>query len=178
MKNRSRFFAVLVGALLVTGALAACTPGATTVEGSRHELFDSLASLSAASSLVAVVKVGDASVSDGRIRETVYRGTVQSTYQPKDLATALSVGPSAPAEEVFVRQVGVQGDAAPYPFLRSGDVYLLFLTPTMLDGDASKQFYITGGSAGIYAEQDGKFVHGPFDEGDSLPRTLTAEDLR
>jgi len=178
MKIRRRLFAALVGSMLAAGILTACMPTTTTIEGSRHELFDSLDSLTAASSLIAVVKVGDAVVADGRVRDTVYSTSVQNTFQPKGLATALAVEPSAPAEKVLVRQVGVQGDVAPYPFLKSGEVYLLFLTPTMLQGEASKQFYITGGSAGIYVEKDGTFSHGPFEEGDRLPETLSAEDLQ
>lgn len=81
--------------------------------------------------------------------------------------------------------MGTASMETPAPILTSGGRYLLFLIPSMLEGGAASQFYITGGSAGVFDApadlasrgDDAVFIHGTYEEGDTLPETLTARDL-
>ena len=88
---------------------------------------------------------------------------------------------------IEVRQLGsTDVDQLPAPILEVGQDYLLFLTPTGLSGGAASQFYITGGTAGYYRSTagptgdraDAGATFGKVgDEGDTLPTTLTADQI-
>jgi len=58
------------------------------------------------------------------------------------------------------------------PRLVRGGQYALFLTPTMLSGEAASQYYVTGAEAGIYVRDGDVFRRVATDSGDTLPDTL------
>jgi len=169
----------LIGILAV--GIVACGPAPSQhMDGSRHELFDSVRSISAASSNVVVVEVRSQTEENGpQIPYTISDAKVLTQFAPAGLGSALGLkAPRAISGEVAVRQMGSKDVSTPAPILETGRQYLLFLTPSMLEGEAAVQFSVTGGSAGIYSVESGEFVHGPFTEGDTLPEALTAADLR
>ena len=180
--------------LSVAGGLVACsTPGTVQMDGSRSELYDSVQGIAADSSLVAVVEVRSQEVlkpaSDKDIPYTLSTVSLISTFSPTGLARELPNGVNATqmtaGSEIIVRQMGTSEMDTPAPILKAGEEYLLFLTPSMLEGEAGSQFYVTGGSAGVYdapsdvasRADDAAFTHGPFEEGDTLPDTLTVKEI-
>lgn len=173
-----RMTAVVATALLLIAASGCSSTTQTGMDGSRHELFESLQALSGASSAVAVVEVIDQTTTTDDIPTTISTVKVIESFTPEGLAEALAVDPSKVADSIQVRQMGAAGMGLPYSILQIGDKYLLFLTPSGLEGKEAVQFYITGGSAGMYTIDGDTYVHGPFEEGDVLPEKLTASDLR
>ncbi|MGW9586554.1 hypothetical protein [Microbacterium sp. NPDC055455] len=149
--------------IVVAGLLAGCSQ---TSSGSRHTLYDSVESLAADSSSIVVGTVstqtteGDATIS-----------SVEVTNAPTNpqLGAALvdRPEPAAVGDTVEVRQ-----DLP--PVLGLGEEYLLFLTPTMLPGEAGGQYFVTGAVAGLYIRQDDEFRRVVPDSGDTLPDTITA----
>lgn len=182
MKTYKLVLAVTLIGSLGAGLVACSTPGSVSMHGSRSELYDSVRAIAADSTIVAVVEVEDQKVTepatDQDIPYTLSTATVIIGFTPAGIGSELPKGTVASGEsQVVVRQMGSDGDDIPYPILKPGEQYLLFLTPSMLEGDAAAQYYVTGGSAGIYNADGDVFTHGPFDEGDKLPDTLTAKDL-
>lgn len=65
-----------------------------------------------------------------------------------------------------------------------GSTYLLYLTPSGLSGALAGQYYVTGGTAGLYtagssggaARSTSSFSHIKSDEGDRLPADVTLAD--
>lgn len=195
MRLRKPVGSVLLVASITAGLVACGTTETSGMHGSRAELYNSVEAISADSSLVAVVTVKSQDVlkaaTDRDIPYTLSTVSVVTTYAPEGLGTENLEGSKASVRveagsEIVVRQMGTSEIDTPAPVLKAGENYLLFLHPTMLEGEAASQFYVTGGSAGIYAapsdaafeSEDGQFIHGPFEEGDTLPPTLTAQDLQ
>jgi hypothetical protein len=132
----------------------------------------------------------------------VLAGTVQDQEIASDMPgggefTLSTVGISATAKTdanhpdgstVVVRQHGTAGDPGPGSLLTEGRTYLLYLTPSGMDGDLASQFSVTGGTAGIYAKhrsavrspttvvESTEFTGTSSDEGDHLPAQLTLGD--
>ncbi|KRB37026.1 hypothetical protein ASD93_13535 [Microbacterium sp. Root180] len=160
--------------------LGACSATQTVhMEGSRVELYDSVKGIVADSSVVAVVDVHHQEVVKDDIEYTLSTATIIEKFSPAGLGVEVPADtPHLAGETVVVRQMGVEGMELPYAILRSGEKYLLFLSPTVLKKDGLAQYYITGGSAGLYSVDGDRFVHGPFEEGDQLPNALTAADLK
>lgn len=191
MIGRRRVVAAVVA--VATCALAGCAQ--TSSEGSRAQLFESIDALSAASSIVAVVTVESTETVAGLggpdpltlhtvvLDDVLSPGTIGSDLPDDAPRTAAVVG-----DTITVRQMGGAGSSAPAELLRHGQQYLLFLTPTMLDGPAADDFFVVGVTAGIYAAADDAPVGGPAGEfthddtlhggsGDDLPSTITPADL-
>jgi hypothetical protein len=162
------------------------------MDGTRTELYQSVRELAADSSLVALVDVQSQEVlepaSERDIPYTLSTVNVVRSFAPGALGKEVPQGAPSPdtrSGQIVVRQMGTSEMETPAPILQPGTRYLLFLTPTMLEGEAASQYYVTGGSAGIYQagsagarSTDGDiFSHGPFEEGDTLPSTLTPKDL-
>ncbi len=175
MKTRRRLLVALVTALAVAG-VAGCSSITTGSSGSRAELFGSVQSLSAASSAVAIVDVVDQYSVDDSTPTTVSTVRPVKVLTPERLGEASETALDALPKEVTVRQVPVSLEKS--TVMKVGARYLVFLTLSGKDDAAQNDFYVTGGSAGVYEAQDDGFVHGPFEEGDTLPETLSVEDLR
>lgn len=70
--------------------------------------------------------------------------------------------------------------------LHKGEVYLLYLTPSGLDGELAEQYYVTGANAGIYVsvrkdvevakDERATFVQYSPQEGESLPSEVRLTD--
>lgn len=73
--------------------------------------------------------------------------------------------PIEPGDVVEVRQMTD-------PRLVRGGQYALFLTPSMLSGDAASQYFVTGAEAGIYVRDGDVFRRVAADSGDTLPDTM------
>jgi hypothetical protein len=84
-----------------------------------------------------------------------------------------SAGKGRVAEPVSAGDaVAVRQDPSSRPLLEKGKEYALWLTPTMLDGDAANDFFITGSNAGMYLV-DGDIARRVATEtGDNLPETI------
>lgn len=157
---RVGFLAALVAS---AGILAACSEAGS---GSRHTLYDSIESLAADSSSIVVGDVTAQSVEgDVTISSVAVTNAPANPRLGSDLADAPE--PAAVGETVEVRQEGS-------PTLEVGGEYLLFLTPTMLPGEAAAQFFVTGAVAGLYVREDDGFRRVVPDSGDDLPATITA----
>ena len=178
--KKKLWISILAIAFLSSSGMAGCsTPAQTHMDGSRAELYHSISEIAADSSIVVVAEVTSQSVEKRDIPYTISTAEVLTKYIPTGLGSELRAGANTtPISTVDVRQMGDAQTETPAPLLETGKKYLLFLTPTMLDGAAATQFSVTGGSAGIYAVSGESFSHGPFTEGDTLPGTLTGKDLQ
>ena len=170
MKRHGTRVAFTTALLVVTSLLAAgCVPGGQS--GSRHTLYDDLDSLARDSSAIVVGSVRDQ-------REEASAGfsstisTVEVTNSPTNpsLGSNLDAGavPVAVGEVIQVRQDGPEPNV-----LQPGQEYLLYLTPSMLSGEESTHFFITGAVAGAYVRNGDDFTRVAVDSGDQLPETIS-----
>lgn len=139
-----------VGALTLALVLAGCTTTSSN-EGSgghasRVELYSSVAELANASPEIVVGQVDNQTVAadidditDFTLSEIAITDVVKSS-------SGLEVG-----DTVTVRQIGSSDLEPPAPLLKTLSTYLLYLTPSGLEGELGSQFYVTGGNAGLYA---------------------------
>jgi len=160
-----------VVAALATAALGGCA--SSTAEGSRARLYGSVAELAADSGAVVTGTVDgqrtvrDLPAGDTTVSEVTVRATAKADRELPAGAT------------VSVRQMGSAAAPGPAALLQPGRTYLLFLTPTGLDGERAEQFFVTGGTAGIWetdgggADERSTFTRLPSDDGDVLPERLT-----
>jgi hypothetical protein len=174
--------AAAVGSIVISAlALTGCST--SHAEGSRVELYDSVPALAEDSSVVL----------SGTVREqktaTDIPGGGEFTLSTVVVGATAKTDASQPTgSTVVVRQLGSASTEGPAPLLEQGRTYLLYLTPSGLDGDLASQFYVTGGTAGVYETQqnaaarstgvtgDTEFTKAPSDEGDELPAELTLAD--
>lgn len=194
MKKRNSALVTALFLVPLAASIAGCsTPETSGMHGSRTELYKSVEGIAADSSIAAVVEVRSQEVlkpaSERDFAFTLSSVTVVSTLTPKglanELASTVQTDPLSDGSEIVVRQMGTADIETPAPILKTGEQYLLFLVPSMLEGEAASQFWVTGGSAGVYEVagddfargSDVSFTHGPFEEGDTLPPTLTVDDL-
>ncbi|MFE5409601.1 hypothetical protein [Microbacterium sp. NPDC056569] len=150
-------------------ALTACT---TSSSGSRATLYESLDALAADSSVIVVGTVteqrGDpATEQHGGPETTVSSVDVTNVPANPQLAANLDATHATVAvgDVVEVRQ-----DTG--PVLTLGEEYMLFLTPSMLSGDAASDYFITGAVAGLYERDGDEFRRVALDSGDTLPETI------
>lgn len=176
----------MMASVVLVLSLVSCTPEPVSfMHGSRVELYNSVREIAADSSKVVVVDVLEQEVIYERLGDlpspityTVSTVAVRKEFSPTGLGIELpNAGPHVEGDRLLVRQMGTKESDGPATILRPDASYLLFLTPSLLPGELASQFYVTGGSAGIYVATDNFFEHGPFEEGDTLPGTLTADDL-
>lgn len=178
MRMMKRIAAVAVALVATSLAVTGCSSG-TSIEASRATLYSDVASIAADSSAAVEVEVQSQEVVQEDIPYTLSTVTVVTPFQPKGLASALSSKSDlASADMLVIRQLGsTEEQSVPAPILEVGQRYLLFLTPSMMKGEAAAQFYVTGGSAGIYRSENGSFTHVKSEDADTLPATLTTAEL-
>lgn len=165
---------VMAAALAVSG----CGSGSSGVEGaesSRIKLYASSSDLAADSALIATgTVVAQKAAADITPDLDFTLSTVRLTTVAK--------GAAAPGSTVVVRQVGSQKQPAPTPLMGVGSNYLLYLTPSGLAGDLGKQYYVTGGNAGLYVAAGGAssrtagnpvYTQSDPEPGENLPSSLT-----
>lgn len=173
----------LVGLSLgVTVAVSLSACAMTGMVGSRHTLYESVDDLSAASSAIVVGTVGAQRVVEADMPNTVSDFTVVKALALDSLGNDVTSGRSSftPGQVLEIRQLGSSGmSSTPAPLLQKDGTYLLFITPTMLtDTSGRRQFYITGGNAGLFKEDGKVFVRVAVDSGDSLPAQLSLSDFK
>lgn len=159
---------------------------------SRSTLYISVEDLSADSTLVVVGRVTDRTTSgsaEAAGADPVHTVSTIEVTEATPAAGREDADTDVPAagSTIEVRQLGsTDVDQLPAPILEVGQDYLLFLTPTGLSGGAASQFHITGGTAGYYRSTagptgdraDAGATFGKVgDEGDTLPATLTADQI-
>jgi hypothetical protein len=153
------------------------------------------------SSSIAVGKVVSQEVVELEMPYTISTVEVSASFAPPELAAnvppSLAAQPLKQGQHITVRQMGThEYESTPAPILNKDGKYLLFLNPSGLEGEAASHYFVTGGSAGLYAADD--FVAGGsagtddddsgfsavpshdgelFHDGDKLPPTLTPLDL-
>lgn len=165
MTTRWRRVVAAMLASLVAASLAGCT---TSSSGSRHKLYDRTDALVLDSTDIVVGTVqgsgvdGDATVATVEVENTPTNPSLGSNVDAD--AGTIEVG-----DVIEVRQ---QIDEK----LATGTQYLLYLTPTMLSGDAADQYYITGAEAGMYARDGDVFRRVVRDSGDTLPETISISE--
>lgn len=187
-----------VAALLLSGCAAEQPPeetfssGDLDGHGSRAELYESFDELASDSAVVAIVEVRSQEVVydlDGQQPFTLSTAAVVESMAMESLGTGLPSDLAPRGEtpsEVVVRQMG--GDGLPIEAALEPDrTYLLFLSPSGLEGALASQYYVTGATAGVFVPTsdveaagaaETTFEHlGPY-EGDSLPEQVTPADLR
>ena len=158
---KTGYFALLIA---VVSVLAGCSQSSS---GSRATLYDSVESLAADSSSIVVGTVS-AQSTEGDVTISSVEVTNAPTNSQLGANLPDHTEPAAVGDTVEVRQED------PSPALELGNEYLLFLTPTMLPGEATTQHFVTGAVAGLYIRQDDEFRRVVRDSGDTLPDTITA----
>ena len=80
-------------------------------------------------------------------------------------------------DHLFVRQVGSTNQTPLTDLLATKKKYLLYLVKSGLEAPLDKQFYITGGDSGLYADEGNmkNFKHLQKDGADSLPSSLSTD---
>ncbi|WP_435094059.1 hypothetical protein [Clavibacter michiganensis] len=156
-------------------------PGSHT-HGSRHTLYGSLAALADDSvGIVAGTVVAQREVADLGPSAPATVSTVRVAKVAK-AAHGVAVGGT-----VEVRQIGTAAQPGPATMLQAGSAYLLYLRPSRLPGDAASQWFVTGGTAGIFAAPDSDvgtdsasgpsatFARIDHEQGDVLPERVAAD---
>ncbi len=178
--------AITTAAVAAVGLAGCSTQSSIHMDGSRHTLYGDVRSLAADSSAVVEVEIGKQFAVEEDMPITISTAVVLANHAPEGLGLSLkNTSQISVGEEITVRQMGnVDVESSPVPILTEGGHYLLFLTPSMLEGAAASQFWVTGGSAGIYELSSGsprgidaEYTHVESDEGDTLPASLTVEEL-
>jgi hypothetical protein len=147
--------------LAVLCTISACTSGSS---GSRHTLYESFDAIAADSSAIVV---GAVALQRTEGDTTISSFVVESSPTNPQLGANVDGGanPIEPGDVVEVRQMTD-------PWLVRGGQYALFLTPSMLSGDAASQYFVTGAEAGIYVRDGDVFRRVAADSGDTLPDTM------
>jgi hypothetical protein len=191
---RSAFAVVAIGAAVSLAGCASPEEPAVVrgVDGSRHEIYDSVDGLVQDSSAVVTVEVlsqerGELDAPEGVLATPLTISTVRvlELAEPDELAETLPGGESTVAvgDELVVRQLGdAEMESTPAPIMEIGGSYLLFLTPTGLPGEAADEFYVTGAVAGLFepssSGRGGETGYTSLShDGDDLPSDITLGDI-
>lgn len=146
---------------------------------SRVRLYSNVAELAADSKLVVEGTATGQFVADDVDPTTDFTLSKMKIVKVLRGADTINVGNS-----IVVRQMGSDKQTPPVPILVPGQVYLLYLTPSGLDGALSSQYYITGANAGIYVQPstglapaaagtETQFAQVQRENGENLPASLS-----
>jgi len=174
--------AAVLGGLLIGTSGCAPEPKLGS-DASRAVIYESVEALAQDSSVVVV----GTPVSQTEVRDLddVTDFTVTTFEISEVVQQNTDASPPAPGSTVEIRQLGTAAyDPIPAPILTVGTSYLLFLTPSGLDGEQASQFYVTGGNAGLYSAPTDSAVRGTptftqvsAEEGEELPVTIKPSEL-
>lgn len=169
-----------LAAVTACGAVAGCGgPGSTGggSSSSRAQIYDSLDRMADDSALILAGTAGEQrTVTDLEGSSMEFDLT---TFTVDDVVRADDG--TAAGSTVTVRQVGCPTGYTCSPQdapLVTGERYLLFLVRSGLPGEAAAQLYPVGVVAGIYRADGDAFTRLVPGSGDTLPLTVTADDLR
>ena len=178
-----RQFLMMVAVVSVM-SLAACAPAVTFSSGSRVKLYNSIKELAADSTLVASIDVTSQKEypeTDSASAYTASTAEITAIFQTAGLPGDARLDQKFSAgEEIVIRQLAtgnsVSEDGSKIVIDASGS-YLVFLVESGVPGASGNEFYITGGTAGLFGA-DGDKYQWLGNEGDKLPNSLTAADLQ
>lgn len=196
-QNVWRKTAAVSFAITAVVALGGCASGSTGAPESISEEHGSDAHLTRAqlypdidalASDSAAIVVG--TVTEQRVAADIDDATDFTISSFEVSETLKSNGSTEPGAVVDVRQIGSEEQAAPTDLLTPGSTYLLYLTPSGLEGELASQYYVTGANAGLYeavgsenrsdasVDTGLQFVQVDGTEGEPLPNELSINDLK
>lgn len=169
--RKSSFAPVL--ALITAALICALTGCGSSSSASRATLYESIDDLAGDSTAIVIGTVtgqrenDDAIISAFEVSNTPTNAQLGANVEGAD--STLVAG-----DTVEIRQMNSRSaSSAAAALLESDQEYLLFLTPSMLAGDAATQFSVTGAEAGLYIRDGDQFRRVMTDTGDTLPQTIT-----
>jgi hypothetical protein len=157
----------VVAVVVTLAGIAGCSISAGSSD-SRAKLYDTMEALARDS---AVIVIGPVTGQRPDGDTTVSMVAVASAPSSPGLGENVATAAVAVGDAVEVRQ-----DPASRPLLSVGAEYVLWLTPSMLPGDAADQFFITGSIAGAYMREGHIARRLDPASGDQLPDTVTISD--
>jgi len=198
MNRKHSYVASLLLVLALVGGLGACggspetatqpTQDSQTVETatiSRIKLYGSVRELAADSALIIIATPQSQVVTadiDGLIDFTLATVRIDQVIKgPAGVKTGslIVVRQTGAYERTGLEKEPNLPQAPPVPLLEMGARYLLYLTPSGLDGDKASQFYITGANAGLYkAADDRNYRQVQRQQDENLPTSMAAEDAQ
>ncbi len=175
MKITRRIASIAAAAVIAAAGLAGCTSAtASHSDASRVRFYSSVQELAADSTAIVSGTVTAQNTATDIDPTTVF--TI-STVTVKDAPKGSGLTPGSTVE---VRQFGDSNQVGPAPLLTQGTDYLLYLTASGLSGPLASQYYVTGGTAGVYEASTSPQAHSSEttfsqvqpDAGDTLPATV------
>lgn len=174
---------------LVGSGLVACASSpepdqsGTGIHGTRSKEYAGMKDLASDSTAVVIGKVQSQETLVEDMPHTLSIFEIREPLQPHALAAALkrSKLDTTSLKTVAVRQLGTpEMSETPAPiFKQDGTVYMIFIRPSELPGDAAGQFYVTGGDAGIFtAGPDGNFAHKKGEVNDNIPAKISKNEVK
>ena len=196
MIHRRTSQAIAIG-LLAAASLSSCAgasepatgteggPVERTVDVSRVKLYPSPKALAKDSAAVIVGTVAAQRTAADVTPDTDFTISTVTVVQVSKSATGVVV----PGGSIDVRQIGSaeeEGTPPPSTLMSPGETYLIYLTPSGLGGELASQFYVTGGNAGLYAQDLGAdlarsaapagFTKVDPEPGEKLPERMTISE--
>lgn len=176
--------ALLVSTFALTVLAGCSTPtsesarnaSSASVHASRVRFYSSLKDMKADSAVVVQGVVTSQRVTRDIDPDTVF------TVSTLTIQNAVKGKANLKRSTVEIRQFGATKEDGPATMLQNGSAYILYLTRSGLPGPQADQYYVTGGSAGMYGagialasqskSQATKFSQVERDNGDNLPLTV------
>lgn len=151
--SRIRWLTTLMGLVVLMFTCAGC--GQTAAQSnvpkpdasqSRVRIYESMVELEDDSPLIITGEIS---------RTSVIRDTDDITdFTLLDVKVSQTLKGTVNSGSIIVRQTGSAEQGNAETLLQTGDVVMLFLTPTDLPGEQSSQYYVTGATAGVYRVTD------------------------
>lgn len=151
--SRIRWLTTLMGLVVLMFTCAGC--GQTAAQSnvpkpdasqSRVRIYESMVELEDDSPLIITGEIS---------RTSVIRDIDDITdFTLLDVKVSQTLKGTVNSGSIIVRQTGSVEQGSAETLLQTGDVVMLFLTPTDLPGEQSSQYYVTGATAGVYRVTD------------------------
>lgn len=151
--SRIRWLTTLMGLVVLMFTCAGC--GQTAAQSnvpkpdasqSRVRIYESMVELEDDSPLIITGEIS---------RTSVIRDIDDITdFTLLDVKVSQTLKGTVNSGSIIVRQTGSSEQGSAETLLQTGDVVMLFLTPTDLPGEQSSQYYVTGATAGVYRVTD------------------------
>ena len=151
--SRIRWLTTLMGLVVLMFTCAGC--GQTAAQSnvpkpdasqSRVRIYESMVELEDDSPLIIAGEIS---------RTSVIRDIDDITdFTLLDVKVSQTLKGTVNSGSIIVRQTGSAEQGSAETLLQTGDVVMLFLTPTDLPGEQSSQYYVTGATAGVYRVTD------------------------
>ena len=151
--SRIRWLTTLMGLVVLMFTCAGC--GQTAAQSnvpkpdasqSRVRIYESMVELEDDSPLIITGEIS---------RTSVIRDIDDITdFTLLDVKVSQTLKGTVNSGSIIVRQTGSAEQGSAETLQQTGDVVMLFLTPTDLPGEQSSQYYVTGATAGVYRVTD------------------------